>query len=110
MKPATPPRSAAPSIRTGETTPGIARPRRTADISVVAGRKLTLSPGIGDGASRGTCAGGARALSLVLVLGGCSRTVRTRVHQQHRGPERRPGAAGLRGGRPHTGGDASGAP
>src|SRR5207245_9060174 len=29
-----------------------------------------------------------------------------RVNQRHRGPERRPGVAGLRGGRTHTGGDA----
>src|SRR5207253_5150092 len=32
-----------------------------------------------------------------------------RVNQLHSGPERRPGAAGLRGGRTHTGCDASGA-
>src|SRR5439155_4574052 len=32
-----------------------------------------------------------------------------RVHRRQSGPERRPGAAGLRGGRTHSGGDASGA-
>src|SRR2546425_13265812 len=34
---------------------------------------------------------------------------RTRVDQQHPGPELRPGEAGLSAGRPHTGGDATGA-